>query len=353
MDSDGAPFWFVLGQSASTGWEARADGATLGERQTVDGFANGWLVTPDGAGTVTIDLDWRPQRTVRWGLLVSAVAALVVVGVLVVGRRRIPTSHPALAARPRLMSARDTAPLGPLRSALVAVASVLLGVVVAPVGIALLAGAAALVAGLARWGRWAIVVVAPVALALSRLVEQPALAWLAVLLLAGDLLVGALRRVSPVGVTVSAISGTDACTPPLQLAADLDEPVGAARHQRLGLDAVPPQEHLVAGDRPIVGLGGVGTMAEGHRGGRERWELGSGQRRTGPPRARHRRAPRSPPGSPSRRVTVETPAPSGGTSNLSSSVGPRSTLTGRRSTCRGSGSSRGPRFALGTDATWR
>ena len=74
--SDGTPFWFVLGQSASAGWEARADGATLGERQTVDGFANGWLVTPDGAGTVTIDLDWRPQRTVRWGILVSAVAGV-------------------------------------------------------------------------------------------------------------------------------------------------------------------------------------------------------------------------------------------------------------------------------------
>ena len=95
------------------------------------------------------------------------------------------------------MAPRDAAPLGLVRSAVVALASVVLGAVVASVGIALLAGAAALVAGLVRWGRWAIVVVAPAALALSRLVEQPALAWLAVLLLAGDLLVGVLRRVSP------------------------------------------------------------------------------------------------------------------------------------------------------------
>ena len=42
----GEPFWLVLGQSHNVGWTATADGDDLGEPVLVDGFANGWLVTP-------------------------------------------------------------------------------------------------------------------------------------------------------------------------------------------------------------------------------------------------------------------------------------------------------------------
>ena len=44
----GKPFWLVLGQSLSPGWAAKATGlGSLGKPQLVDGYANGWLITPD------------------------------------------------------------------------------------------------------------------------------------------------------------------------------------------------------------------------------------------------------------------------------------------------------------------
>ena len=47
IESDGRPFWLVLGQSHNDGWQAETGtGRSLGEPQLVDGYANGWLVTP-------------------------------------------------------------------------------------------------------------------------------------------------------------------------------------------------------------------------------------------------------------------------------------------------------------------
>ena len=54
--TDGKPFWLVLGESHSDGWEAKAAGGSLGTPQLVNGFANGWLVRPTGAGTMAISL---------------------------------------------------------------------------------------------------------------------------------------------------------------------------------------------------------------------------------------------------------------------------------------------------------
>ncbi len=86
--TDGTPFWLVLGQSASDGWEATASSGRVGERQLVNGFANGWLVTPKGAGTLTMSLRWTPQRVVWIGFAVSAIAILACIALLVVTWRR-------------------------------------------------------------------------------------------------------------------------------------------------------------------------------------------------------------------------------------------------------------------------
>jgi hypothetical protein len=85
----GQPFWLVLGQSRSPGWTAKAAGlGDLGEPQLVDGYANGWLITPDKAGDLDVALSWTPQRKVWIGLAVSAVALLVVLALAFAPRNR-------------------------------------------------------------------------------------------------------------------------------------------------------------------------------------------------------------------------------------------------------------------------
>ena len=96
VDSDGTPFWFVLGQSAGDGWAIDAEGAAVGPRTLVDGYANGWVVTPDGAGPVSVRLRWEPQRLVWVGLAASGVAVLACVVIVV---RRRGSAVPSLLAR--------------------------------------------------------------------------------------------------------------------------------------------------------------------------------------------------------------------------------------------------------------
>ncbi len=81
---DGAtePFWLVLGQSASEGWTASTDGAQVGERRLVAGYANGWLMDPDSESFEVV-LEWTPQRRVWAALglsLLGVIGCAVVVG---------------------------------------------------------------------------------------------------------------------------------------------------------------------------------------------------------------------------------------------------------------------------------
>lgn len=72
------PFWLVLKQSHSPGWEASAKGlGDLGPPVLINGFANGWLIDPETAGELRVELDWTPQRVVWAGLAASAVAVLL------------------------------------------------------------------------------------------------------------------------------------------------------------------------------------------------------------------------------------------------------------------------------------
>ena len=76
------PFWLVLGQSYSDGWRLDLDGGTVNGTTSdiaptlVDGFANGWLITPTGDGPVDLALRWGPQRLVRFGLGLSLLASV-------------------------------------------------------------------------------------------------------------------------------------------------------------------------------------------------------------------------------------------------------------------------------------
>jgi hypothetical protein len=92
----GTPFWLVLGQSHSDGWKATvAHAGSLGASRLVDGYANGWLVRPNRA-EFDVVLEWTPQRQVWAAIWISVLAALSCLAI--VGwslrrkRRRAPTA---------------------------------------------------------------------------------------------------------------------------------------------------------------------------------------------------------------------------------------------------------------------
>ena len=130
----GKPFWLVLGQSLSPGWQAKlVGGESLGEPQLVDGYANGWLVNPSSP-TMDIELDWTPQNHVWIGIGVSAVSLLICLlmilrrGPVRLGRSEEMDELPGNEALPYLMSPfrLDTAPLTKRRAIIAAVISTVL-----------------------------------------------------------------------------------------------------------------------------------------------------------------------------------------------------------------------------------
>jgi arabinofuranan 3-O-arabinosyltransferase len=92
------PFWLVLGQSHNPGWTATIDGEGLGEPGLVDGFANGWRVTP-GSSTFEVDMRFAPQRRVDIAIVLSIAAALVCL-VLLTRRPRTAVTAPSSLAEP-------------------------------------------------------------------------------------------------------------------------------------------------------------------------------------------------------------------------------------------------------------
>jgi arabinofuranan 3-O-arabinosyltransferase len=191
--TDGKPFWLVLGESHSDGWEATADGHSLGSPQLVNGFANGWTVRPDHAGTIDVVLRWTPQRIVWIGLAISGLAVLVCLGLVVVRRRR----GAALVDLELFDEPTGTSPaafagqaptLGPLLGA--AITAAFATALVSRWWIGLLVGAAVLVASRLARGRLLLAGGAPVALALGALFDVPELGWVAVGLFLGDLVAG-------------------------------------------------------------------------------------------------------------------------------------------------------------------
>ena len=83
------PAWIVLGQSYERGWRARCDGRDLGPPVPLQGYANGWRV--DG-GCRAVDFAYGPDRAVKLAMLVSGLAALGLLGLLLLRRRPRPAA---------------------------------------------------------------------------------------------------------------------------------------------------------------------------------------------------------------------------------------------------------------------
>jgi arabinofuranan 3-O-arabinosyltransferase len=213
--TDGEPFWLVLGQSHSEGWDADPSSGSAGELQQVDGYANGWLIRPDGAGTMTVDLRWRPQRLVWGGMAASVAAVLLCIGIVVATTRRRPTGD--LADEPELAPLLTYAGRrpAPWAAAGASAAGVAVGVTLASrPWIGVVAAVVTLVAARVAEVRRVLFLGPAIALALSRLTHRPEVAWLALALLLVDLVCGWLwwpRRQPPTearGATSTSRDGT-------------------------------------------------------------------------------------------------------------------------------------------------
>ncbi len=193
VHTDGKPFWLVLGESHSDGWEAKASGQSLGKPQLVNGFANGWLVRPKGAGTLAISLRWTPQRFVWIAFGLSIAAVLACLALLVTTRRR--RANVSVADAPALSSPLDYIGPSPSTRALVAFAigTAVGAALVSRWWIGLVVGVAALVSSRVAGGRVLLTAGAPLALALGKLFDTPELGWLAVGLLGADVVAAWLR----------------------------------------------------------------------------------------------------------------------------------------------------------------
>jgi arabinofuranan 3-O-arabinosyltransferase len=188
VESDGSPFWLVLGQSANAGWGIDVDGGAVGPRTVVDGYANGWLIEPDAAGPVQVQLEWEPQRLVWIGLVLSLLVALLCVAIVARTRGRRTEDD----AAPILLDAgpADGAPAGG-RPVLALAAGVAVVALLVATPLAAIVAAAVVVTELRmpRSRPWWIVA-APSVLAAAKLLDEPALAWVALAIVGAD---GAVR----------------------------------------------------------------------------------------------------------------------------------------------------------------
>jgi hypothetical protein len=79
------PSWLVYAEAYNRGWRASCDGRDLGPPRPADGFAMSWRVSK---GCRDVDLRFAPNRTVLWAGIASALVALVLLALLIGGRKR-------------------------------------------------------------------------------------------------------------------------------------------------------------------------------------------------------------------------------------------------------------------------
>ncbi len=212
--TDGKPFWLVFGESHNAGWQASTSGGVVGPHRLVDGYANGWLIRPTSAGTMTIDLRWTPQRLVWIGFVVSGLAIVACAWILIASRRRrrragddVDAEHAESIGLAAVPASRWPVSYGALPASLGRVAFTvatvtLLTAVCSRLWIGVVAGAVAVVVAWVPRSRLVVAAAIPLLVAASRITHTPELAWLAIALLVVDLIGLWLHR-PPAGGTAT------------------------------------------------------------------------------------------------------------------------------------------------------
>ncbi|MCK9921706.1 alpha-(1-_3)-arabinofuranosyltransferase family protein [Frankia sp. AgPm24] len=216
------PFWLVLGQSLSPGWHATVNGVDAGTPRLIDGYANGWRITPT-TGSLSVSITWAPQRIVRYSLVLSAVTVVFFLALLVITTRRVRRRRsrgvdggPDRPDLPTLdpWRAETSDRVGPRIVVAAAVGAGALSTVLVSVPAGVVVALATVVALLVPRGRWLTRIGPAVCLTVSALYvlevqdrhalptngdwvssfgRVAVISWLAVLLLATDQLVTVLR----------------------------------------------------------------------------------------------------------------------------------------------------------------
>jgi arabinofuranan 3-O-arabinosyltransferase len=249
------PFWLVLGESQNAGWRAEVSGVgSLGGSKLVDGFANGWRIDPAGRQTLTVDLEWMPQRRVRLAIFLSILGALLCCAIAALGFRRAPRRSVAFEgagaggadATPTFSWPWQPAgePVGVRALVLTTVAGAALGALVVGAWAGVLVGASLLVAFRVPRVRAVLALAPPILVgaiglyiayrqyreALPPVFEWPILssrastpAWAAVVLFGADALYELVRRARSAGRASGSESG-----PPRPVPGDAADPVERA-----------------------------------------------------------------------------------------------------------------------------
>ena len=149
----GRPVWVILGQSFSDGWAATTGtGTDLGAPQLVDGFANGWMVVPEGT-TLDVDLRFVPQRRVDVALGLSALGVVVCIVLAIRKPRMVEAEADGL---PGLRLDSGGSPVGVPAAVTIGVISALAVCAVAPPAVGVAMGIAAAFGVCSQRGRTAV-----------------------------------------------------------------------------------------------------------------------------------------------------------------------------------------------------